>query len=73
MKEIFLTWITFQLIVIGIIGFTSVNDVHRNRFDCKVPTNISTFTATIDGIFFPLVAFTPDIPEITEYCKNKTN
>ena len=64
LTNIFIAWIAFQLIIIGIAGISIHNDVINKTYKC--PTG--EFSIWI-GVAVPLVMFAPDIKEARQYCE----
>lgn len=63
MKDIFIIWIAWQLMVCGMVVVDTSNKMLDGSYECPKDTKISK----IWGALFPLVAFVPT-NEIDEYC-----
>ena len=64
MKNIFILWITFQLIIISYCVVTIHNQIVDKTYICSTETKIPTDFA----ILMPLAAFVPEMSELIEYC-----
>lgn len=68
MKEIFIGWIMFQLIMIGIAGVSIHNEQIEGTYKCPAGKKISV----IYGAIFPLALFAIEDRNTIEYCKIKS-
>ena len=70
MKELFIIWITFQLIVIGAVCVQIDNDIKNKTLDCS---KLEDDTPEWKGALYPLVVFIPNgiDNKIKEYCLDK--
>ena len=67
MEKLFITWITFQLIIIGVVGVKIHNEMENNTYVCPLETNIFPLLL---GAIFPLLFFVVDNQDLEtdEYC-----
>jgi len=66
MKNIFIGWITFQLIAIGLAGVSTHNEMENNIYVCPPKTNTLPI---LMGAVFPLAYFvSSDYLDTEEYC-----
>lgn len=69
MKEIFIIWVTIQLIIIGVTSVRISNEVATFNYDCNKP---SQEVPVWYGAAVPLYAFVPTPQYVIDYCdKNK--
>ena len=64
MIKIFIIWLMFQLVVIGIAGVSIYNEIIDKTYDCPKGEKISV----IYGAIFPLAFFVTEDRYIVEYC-----
>jgi hypothetical protein len=64
MKEVFIVWITFQLMVIGIADVQIHNRLATKTYVCSGREEVPGWL----GVVFPLVSFVPDDFGVKEYC-----
>ena len=67
MKEIFIIWITFQLIMIGTAFISVRNEVYHKTYNCEQTKDVPMYI----GIIFPLAVFVPDHVSVINYCNTK--
>ena len=66
MRDFFIFWIIFQLIIIGQTNIELHNKIIDKTWDCsqrKIPTWW--------GIIIPLAVFVPKEQKVIDYCKDK--
>jgi len=71
MKDLFIIWIIFQLVLIGVSGVSMHNEIQNETYDCEIRETISPWI----GAVLPLVFFMGDSldKEVNNYCENKVN
>ena len=70
MKDIFIIWITIQLMFIGFAMGQISNEIVSKTFDCNktiITEKISPWKLAIT----PLIVFIPEPQMITDYCNNQ--
>jgi len=68
MKEFFYTWITFQLMLLGLLSVDAHNQIAEKKFDCHQEKQV---LPVIVGAIVPIKVFMPEQREIINYCKDK--
>lgn len=63
MRDLFILWVTVQLMLIGFAGVSITNQVIEKKFDCK-----QTITPAVWGVLIPLAVFVPNDGMTDKYC-----
>ena len=66
MKELFIVWITFQLIMIGVASSSIHNDMVNKTFKCHEREKIPL----VFGAIFPLAVFADTTAKVRDYCSD---
>ena len=68
MKDLFITWITIQLMVLWIASLSIENDINKWTYECRKST---WDMPLINWALFPLFYFTSDnvIEKVNKYCE----
>jgi hypothetical protein len=67
MKEVFIVWIIFQLLVIGEASIEVHNQVFNKTYECGPTKEAPDYI----GYLVPLNAFVPTPQEVVDYCHTK--
>jgi len=64
MRDLFILWITIQLIITGAIMVAVQNEVVRGEYDCELRE-----VSPMIGALIPIWAFVPEPSSVKDYCQ----